>query len=203
MRAAVLLLTGPAAHPACPPGIDPARFARAMAEDVADLLATLSDVDSVVAAAPERVGDAEAVRWPGTNVLRLSGSEGALGVFDRLAGAGYAEAAVYAPDAPDLPALLAAKPFSGLSTSPVAVLPASGGGLVALATRLPAPRWLPSTVDLDTPDQLERLRAAAPAGTEVAVSPTWPRLRRPTDLARLDPALEGWEATRTLLATGG
>lgn len=202
MRAAVLLLTGMPRHPACPPGVDPARFGRAMAEDVADLLATLAGVDSILAATPGRLDDAEAVRWPGSAVLRLSDAGGMAEVFDRLVDAGYAEAAVYAPDAPDLPALLAAKPFSGLSTGPVAVLPASGGGLVALASRLPAPGWLPATVDLDTPDPLDRLRAAAPSTAEVAVSPGWPRLRRPTDLARLDPGLEGWESTKALLAIG-
>ena len=30
----------------------------------------------------------------------------------------------------------------------------------------------------------------------------WRRLRTPTDVSSLDPALEGWEATRSLL-TGG
>ena len=40
-RAAALLLAGPPAARACPPGIAPAEFARALAEDVADLLADL------------------------------------------------------------------------------------------------------------------------------------------------------------------
>ncbi|HSV68168.1 MAG TPA: hypothetical protein VLJ59_20050 [Mycobacteriales bacterium] len=198
MRAAVLLLTGAPGHPACPPGVDQVRFGRALAEDVVDLLATLSDVDTLIAATPSRLDDVAAIRWPGTVVLRLSEVDGVVSLLGRIAG--YDEAAVFAPDVPDLPALLAAKPFSGLSTAEVAVLPASTGGLVALASRLPVPGWLPSTVDLDDPAALDRLRAAAPRPDDVVVAPAWPRLRTPTDLVRLDPALEGWEATRALVS---
>ena len=38
----------------------------------------------------------------------------------------------------------------------------TGGGLVALACRLPVPAWLPVDVDLDEPYAVERLKAAAP-----------------------------------------
>lgn len=198
-RAAVLLLSGPPAARACPPGIAPDAFARALAEDVADLLAELPGLDPVVAAAPDRVADAEDVVWPGTPVL-----ETRLGrpsdVFAALAAQGYEEAAVIVADAPDLPGLLVAKPFSALSTAPVAAVPAEGGGLVALAVRLPAPAWLPLDVDLDEPYAVERLKAAAPEPADLVLTPPWRRLRSREDLAGLDPDLEGWESTRALLS---
>ena len=196
-RAAALLLAGPPAAQACPPGIAPAAFARALAEDVADLLADLPGLDPVVAAAPDRVADAEDVVWPGTPVLRTPRGR-PVDVLVALAERGYDEAAVVVADAPDLPGLLVAKPFSALSTAPVAAAPAEGGGLVALASRLPVPAWLPVDVDLDEPYAVERLKAAAEPG-ELVVTPSWRRLRRPEDLAGLDPDLEGWEATRALL----
>ena len=197
-RAAALLLSGPPAARACPPGIAPAEFARAMAEDVADLLADLPGLEPVVAAAPDRVADAEDVVWPGTPVLEVAG--GPVDVLTALAEQGYDEAAVFAADVPDLPGLLVAKPFSALSTAPVAAAPADGGGLVALACRLPVPAWLPVDVDLDEPYAVERLKAAAPSPGDVVLTPAWRRLRRREDLAALDPDLEGWEATRALLA---
>ena len=198
-RAAALLLAGPPAARACPPGIAPAEFARALAEDVADLLADLPGLDPVVAAAPDRVADAEDVVWPGTPVLEVAGRP--VDVLTALAEQGYDEAAVFVADAPDLPGLLVAKPFSALSTAAlVAAAPAYGGGLVALASRLPVPAWLPIDVDLDEPYAVERLMAAAPRPGDVALTPSWRRLRRREDLAALDPELEGWEATRTLLA---
>jgi hypothetical protein len=197
-RAAALLLAGPPAALACPPGIAPAEFARALAEDVADLLADLPGLDPVVAAAPDRVADAEDVVWPGTPVLETRGRPA--DVFAALAERGYDEAAVFVPDAPDLPGLLVAKPFSALSTAPVAAAPADGGGLVALAARLPVPAWLPVDIDLDEPYAVERLKAAAPRSGDLVVTPSWRRLRSREDLARLDPDLEGWEATRALLA---
>jgi hypothetical protein len=197
-RAAALLLSGPPAARACPPGIAPAEFARAMAEDVADLLADLPGLEPVVAAAPDRVADAEDVVWPGTPVLEVVGLP--VDVLVALAGQGYDEAAVFAADVPDLPGLLVAKPFSALSTAPVAAAPADGGGLVALACRLPVPAWLPVDIDLDEPYAVERLKAAAPSPGDVVLTPAWRRLRRREDLAALDPDLEGWEATRALLA---
>ncbi|HVD29591.1 MAG TPA: hypothetical protein VNC79_13980 [Mycobacteriales bacterium] len=197
-RAAALLLSGPPAARACPPGIAPAEFARAMAEDVADLLADLPGLEPVVAAAPDRLADAEDVVWPGTPVLEVVGLP--VDVLAALAGQGYDEAAVFAADVPDLPGLLVAKPFSALSTAPVAAAPADGGGLVALACRLPVPAWLPVDIDLDEPYAVERLKAAAPSPGDVVLTPAWRRLRRREDLAALDPDLEGWEATRALLA---
>jgi hypothetical protein len=192
-----LCLLGTGFRSACPPGIDPVRFGRALAEDVADVLGILSGVDTLIAATPSTVDDAKAAAMPGVPVLEVSTSDG---IFAAVAELGYTQAALFTADVPDLPALLAAKPFSGLSTSDAAVVPSHGPGLVALAARLPRPGWLPSTIDLDTPDALDRLRAAAPGPGDLAVAPAWRRLRTPTDVAGLDPALEGWEATRALLS---
>jgi hypothetical protein len=197
-RAAALLLVGPPAARACPAGIAPDAFARALAEDVADLLSDLPGLDPVVAAAPDRVADAEDIVWPGTPVLEVRTGR-PVEVLSALAGQGYDEAAVLVADAPDLPGLLVAKPFSALSGTQVAAAPAEGGGLIALAARLPVPVWVPADVDLDEPYAVERLRAAAPTPADLALTPAWRRLRRREDLAALDPDLEGWEATRALL----
>jgi hypothetical protein len=61
---------------------------------------------------------------------------------------------------------------------------------------LPVPDWLPA-LDLDTPPEL--IRQAAPAPGQVATATGWHRLTSPEALQRLDPGLEGWEATRALL----
>jgi hypothetical protein len=197
LRVAALCLFGTGYRAACPPGVDPVRFGRALAEDVTDVLAALSGVDIAIVAGTSSVDDARAVAMPGTPILELSTMDGAIA---ELARRGYAETAFFTPDAPDLPALLAAKPFSGLSTSDAAVVPGQGGGLVALAIRLPPPRWLPAGLHLDIPDALPRLRATAPTPGDLAIAPTWHRLRVPADLVALDPRLEGWEATRALLS---
>jgi hypothetical protein len=77
------------------------------------------------------------------------------------------------------------------------VAPAVTGGLLGLAATLPAPDWLP---DVDLSAEAEALRTAAPRSGLVAVTPAWHRLNGPEGLARLDPGLEGWEATRALLS---
>ncbi|EWM67681.1 hypothetical protein MCBG_04814 [Micromonospora sp. M42] len=85
--------------------------------------------------------------------------------------------------------------------------PAGGGGpgrgrrktgLLGVAARLPVPAWLPA-LDLDTTAPAE-VRRAAPSPGDVAVTAGWRRMRGPADLAALDPAVEGWEATRALLS---
>ena len=119
--------------------------------------------------------------------------------LDAAAQLGADSVAVVAGDAPDLPGLLIGKLFRALSPADAAVCPAAGGGLVALAIKLPRPVWLPD-VDLDEDDALERLRAAAPRRHAVGLAPGWHRLRTPVDVHRLDPGLEGWEATRRLLS---
>jgi hypothetical protein len=113
---------------------------------------------------------------------------------------------VIAADAPDLPPLLIGKLFRALEHAPAAACPSEEGGLVALAVRLPAPSWLFHVAAgaglgvLDMPDAFALVRAAAPRPGAVQAGPGWHRLRDPSDLAFLDPGLEGWENTRALLA---
>lgn len=179
---------------AAPPGVDPAEFRLAVLEDTYEVVAGLEFVTPVLAlTAPDE--DAEAITWPGTEIVRTSGLFELLG---DLAGLGAEQAAVVAHDAPDLPPLLLGKLFRSLGGGEVAICPAKGGGLVALAARLPAPSWVEG-VDLDTVDAPSRLRAAAGRPGAVRSGPGWHRLRMPADLARLDPGLEGWDNTRVLL----
>lgn len=199
-RAAAVLLAAAPATGACPPGIDPDRFAAALAEDVVDLLAGLADVDVAIACTPERVGQAESIRWPGMPVLTIAADDAPRAALDALAGLGYDVGAVVAPDVPDLPGLVVAKPFSALSSAVVAATPGAAGGLAVLASRLPLPEWLPGALDLDSDATLPRLQEAAPRRRDVRTTPAWHRLRTVEDLRRLDPALEGWETTRALLA---
>ncbi|MFI2646362.1 MULTISPECIES: hypothetical protein [Micromonospora] len=180
-----------------PPGIDPTRWRSALAEDVVDLLATLNEVETAVAVTPEDRWLADAVVWPGTAVHEVA--EPAVdAVFAALTG--YDQAAVVVADAPDVPGLTLGKLLRPLSSRPVAVAPVegSGAGLLGVAARLPVPEWLPA-LDLDTATPAE-VRAAAPRPGDVAVTAAWRRLRGPADLASLDPAFEGWEATRALLS---
>ena len=103
-------------------------------------------------------------------------------------------------DAPDLPGLTLGKLLRPLSSRPVAVAPVegSGPGLLGVAARLPVPEWLPA-VDLDRSAPAD-VRAAAPRPGDVAVTAGWRRLRGAADLATLDPAFDGWEATRAVLS---
>jgi hypothetical protein len=181
-----------------PPGVDPDQWRTALAEDLLDVLATMAEVEAAVAV-PAGGGDLlRRVGWPGLRAYELA----ALDIVSVLAAAaadGYDQAAVLAPDVPDLPGMIIAKLLRPLTTRPVAVAPATGGpGLLGLSAVLPAPTWLPPlTLDELTPKDLRR---RAPAQTDVAPSATWHRLRSPHDLGRLDPRLEGWEATRALLS---
>lgn len=180
-----------------PPGIDPTRWRSALAEDVVDLLATLNEVETAVAVTPEDRWLADAVVWPGTAVHEVP-EPTVDAVFAALTG--YDQAAVVVADAPDVPGLTLGKLLRPLSSRPVAVAPVegSGAGLLGVAARLPVPAWLPA-LDLDTAAPAE-VRAAAPRPGDVAVTAGWRRLRGPADLASLDPAFEGWEATRALLS---
>jgi hypothetical protein len=128
--------------------------------------------------------------------------EGRQGAQDegRQGGRPAAVGVVVCGDAPDLPPLLVAKLFAALDTADAAACPCEGGGLVAFGTRLPVPAWvLAAGAGLDTPAATARLRAAAPRRA-FAVGPGWRRLRRPADVTRLDPGLEGWDVTRALLS---
>lgn len=194
-RRVVVALLAPVAW--TPPGIDPARWRAALAEDVVDLLATLNEVETAVAVTPEDRRLAESVVWPGTAVHEVP-EPTVNAVLAALTG--YDQAAVVAADAPDVPGLTLGKLLRPLSSRPVAVAPLEGDGpgLLGVAARLPVPDWLP-VLDLDTAAPAD-VRAAAPRPGDVAVTAGWRRLRGPADLATLDPAVEGWEATRALLS---
>jgi hypothetical protein len=192
----IALLT---AVPWAPPGVDAGSWRRALAEDVVDLLAGLAAADAGIAAGSADRALAEAVAWPGMPVYEVP-APSPYAALQAAAQEGYELAAVVPADAPDLPGLLVGKLLQPLTSRLAAVAPAHGGGLIGLAARLPVPDWLPD-VDLDAAAP-EQIRAAAPRKAQVAVTPGWHRLRGPADLARLDPALEGWDTTRTLLSTG-
>ena len=102
-------------------------------------------------------------------------------------------------DAPDLPGLLIGKLFRALSTADIAVCPAEDGSQVALGVNLPIANWLTDSLDLSLDLTLAELDQNKPRRHAVAVGPGWHRLRSPADLARLDPGLEGWDATRSIL----
>lgn len=196
-RCAIALL-GPLDSAAPPPGIAPDSWRAALAEDVADLLANLANVQGAVAVVAADQALAGALIWPDTPIFTVATAR-PVAALQAAAEAGYTEAAVIAADAPDLPALHIGKLFRGLGSHPVAAAPASGGGLVALAARLPVPAWLVAADPELDEATVASLRAAAPEPRSVAQSPSWHRLRVPTDIRRLDPGLEGWEATRALL----
>ncbi|MER6592981.1 hypothetical protein ABT214_14245 [Micromonospora purpureochromogenes] len=194
-RRVVVALLGPVTW--SPPGIDAVDWRTALAEDSVDMLATLSEVETAVAVTPADRWLADAVIWPGTAVHEVA-EPTVNAVLAALSG--YDQAAVVAADAPDLPGLTLGKLLRPLTSRPVAVAPVEGEGpgLLGVATRLPVPKWLP-TVDLDAAVPAD-VRRAAPAPGDVAVTPAWRRLRGPADLAALNPAVEGWEATRALLS---
>jgi hypothetical protein len=195
----------PKAVSSVPPGVEPGEFRLAMIEDTYEVVAGLELVTPALLL-QEEDPEAEEITWPGTSILKVESLGDA---FDRLGELGAEQAAVVAADAPDLPALLIGKLFRALEHAPAAACPAEGDGLVALAVRLPAPRWLLDAADetsegglavLDRPDAFALLRAAAPRPGAVQAGPGWHRLRDPSDLAFLDPGLEGWENTRALLS---
>ena len=189
MRRVVAVLAAAASDP----------LSLAMLEDVVDLVEAMREVDgalAVPAGADDRV---RAVTWPGMPVIDVPVGGAACDVLDAVAGIGADEACLVCPDAPDLPALLLGKLHSALTSAQVAVCPADDGRLVALACRLPAPEWLCAAgIGLDAPDVVRRLRAAAPSRA-LHVGPGWHRIRDAADAERLDPGLEGWEATRVVL----
>lgn len=220
------VLVTPAIGAAAPPGIDRAAFAKALVEDSCDLVAELERVSPAVAVSAStetdlgQLGVAE-LAWPGTKVLPLArdghdGHDGPVAqTLAQLAALGAHQAAVLAADAPDLPLLLIGKLFRALGgelrRADVAVCPADGGGLVALACWLPLSAWAahglaakPSdaVVELDRGDIIDRLRHAAPRPSAVQIVPGWHRLRSPADTYHLDLGLEGWAATRRVLTTG-
>jgi hypothetical protein len=179
----------------------PAALADAMLSDVVDLVTATPHVTPAVLATSERQEAARAASWPGT---RLAEAPADPLVAELLAAAAVPEpvaVAVVMGDAPDLPALLIGKLFRAVSgRAQVAVCPSEPGALVAVAASLPLPGWLVgATVRFDQPDAMAALQAVAPPRL-VSVVPGWHRIRSLADTARLDPGLEGWDATRLALS---
>jgi hypothetical protein len=188
-----------------PPGALSAGLAAAMLADVVDLVAETPLVASALAA-PLGYDAAGALTWPGTIRVEVPADPTVAEVLNALAVMSEPNVlalAVVVADVPDLPTLLLGKLFSALAGprgAAVAVCPAQGSGLVAVAANLPVVGWLSScAVRLDDPDALDQLRAAAPL-VELSVGPGWRRIREPGDVVGLDPGLEGWDATRAYLA---
>jgi hypothetical protein len=180
-----------------PPGRAPDEWRLAMAEDTYEVLAGLDLVEAAVAvvggddAAVEGVAG---VTWPGTPVFAVGRA------FDAVDRVGEADSVVLvAHDAPDLPGLLVGKLFRALGPADAAVCPASDGSLVAIGFKVPVADWLRDLAP--GPDTtLAELDAAKPRRLAVGLGPGWHRLRGLADIARLDPGLEGWEATRAFLS---
>jgi 2-phospho-L-lactate guanylyltransferase (CobY/MobA/RfbA family) len=194
-RRLVLVLARHDAAGAAPPGVDPAGFARACLADTYEVAADLVDARSGL------VGPAalDELLWPGAVRLDDQGLTALLEACTELAD----EVVLVPADAPDLPGLVLAKQLKVLHRADVAVAPERDGpGCVALGFRLPVAGWVPvADLDLDL-DPRSMLRATAPSRELVVTTPDWHRLRGPTGVHRLDPALEGWEETRALLSSG-
>jgi len=189
-------------RPLAPPGVDDDALALAMVEDVVDLVAGMQEVEAALAVL-HGYDAARVTTWPGMPVCELGPGSTLVDVLDALAELGGDEGTVVVGDAPDLPPLLVGKLHSALTGAEVAVCPADDGGLVALASRLPVPEWLRKTdvpVNPDSGEILASLRRVAPRRT-LQIGPGWHRFRRPEDVVRLDPGLEGWDATRALLSS--
>lgn len=184
---------------AAPPGVDPEALAVAMFEDLYDTVCELDLVEAVALGAPGTSAVLEPLLWPGAGSAEAAPPDAAR-ALSTLADLGAEVALVVAADAPDLPPLLVGKAMRALGHAEAAYCPAAGGGLVFLAARCPLPAWLRAVApDLDDADVVTTLRHAAPSRA-LASAPGWHRLRSPGDLGRLDPGLEGWDVTRSLLA---
>jgi hypothetical protein len=182
-----------------PPDL-PADLAAAMLSDVVDLVTSTPQVAPAVLATAARLEAARTASWPGTPLVVVADNASLGTLLAAVPAAEMVAVAVIAADAPDLPGLLLGKLFRAVSGRVgVACCPADPEGLVAIAARLPLPDWLlESDVRLDDPDALPALHAAAPA-RGLSLTPGWHRIRSIADSHRLDPGLEGWDATRLAL----
>ncbi len=195
----VVVLVVPARGTWAPPGRDPEAWRLALAEDTYEVLAALDRVDVAVAVAggdDEAVAEVGALTWPGTPVYAV---DAVRPVLDAVALAGPAAAVVaVSHDVPDLPGLLIGKLFRALSSADIAVTPAEDGTLAAIGVNVPTAEWVVAAAPtFDT--RLADLESLKPRRHAVAIGPGWHRLQSAADIARLDPGLEGWDATRSIL----
>jgi hypothetical protein len=172
-----------------------------MVEDVYEMVASLEQVEPVLVIPEGLPADhLSDLTWPGTAVVRVPAQSASPDILIALAELGADELALIVGDAPDLPPLLVGKLYRGLGSAEVALLPASGGGLVALATRCPPPPWLVRCgAGLDVQAAQALVQHAAPRRSAVSVGPGWHRVRERDDLQLLDPGLEGWDVTQAAL----
>ncbi|GAA1589404.1 MULTISPECIES: DUF2064 domain-containing protein [Kribbella] len=194
----VVVVVVPGTGTWAPPGRDPEAWRLALAEDTYEVLAALDRVDVAMAVAGDEgaVASVGALTWPGTPTYAVDPARPVLHAVE-LAGPAAAVVAV-SHDVPDLPGLLIGKLFRALAHADVAVTPAEDGTLAAIGVNVPTADWvneLAPTFDTALTD----LEARKPRRHAVAVGPGWHRLRSNVDLARLDPGLEGWDATRSIL----
>lgn len=195
VRRVVIVLLVPVSW--SPPGVDLRAWRAALAEDVVDLLARLAQAEPAIACTAADRELAEEIAWPGTRTYEVPTAT-YLPAFEAASRDGFEQAAVIAADAADVPGMVLGKLLQPLDTKAVAVAPGGpSGGLMGVATSLPAPEWL-ADHDLDTATA-QILRKPAPSPGDVTTTREWRRLRGPHDLATLDPALEGWENTRAIL----
>ncbi|WP_405068585.1 hypothetical protein OG558_01365 [Kribbella sp. NBC_01510] len=208
----IVVLVLPSNPTWAPPGRSPEAWRLALAEDTYEVLAALDRVEVAVAVlngTEASLQEATTLTWPGTPVYTAPTLHQALTQAATLtpaeagvstSGTGRVAAVVaVAYDAPDLPGLLIGKLFRALSTADIAVCPAEDGSQVALGVNLPIANWLTDSLELSLDLTLGELDQAKPRRHAVAVGPGWHRLRSPADLASLDPGLEGWDATRSIL----
>jgi len=195
----VVVLVVPDRGTWAPPGRDTEAWRLALAEDTYEVLAGLDRVDvavAVVGGDEAAVAEVRDLTWPGTPVYGVGAARPVLEAVE-LAGPAAAVVAV-SYDVPDLPGLLIGKLFRALSTADIAVTPAEDGSLAAIGVNVPTADWVAlASPTFDT--ALASLEAVKPRRHAVAIGPGWHRLRSAADIARLDPGLEGWDATRSLL----
>ncbi|MEU8225634.1 DUF2064 domain-containing protein [Kribbella sp. NPDC048915] len=195
----VVVVVVPASGSWAPPGRDPEKWRLALAEDTYEVLAALDRVEVAVAVAggdEAAVAELDELTWPGTPTYAVDPTRPVLHAVE-LAGPAAAVVAV-SYDVPDLPGLLIGKLFRALSHADIAVTPSEDGSLAAMGFQPPVADWLVELAPtFDTP--LELLESHKPRRHAVAIGPGWHRLRSNADIARLDPGLEGWDATRSVL----
>jgi hypothetical protein len=192
-RVAVVLARYDASS-AAPDGIDSAAFADACLLDSYEVVADLIGVTSGIAG-PPKVAE---ILWPGA--LHLA-NDVTVPMMVRQLIEQADELVVLPADLPDMPGLVLAKLFKVLHRTDIAIAPErTGNGCAAIGVSLPLADWIPEDAfDLDD-NPFTRLSAIAPRRSHCTLAPAWHRLRTPADVAQLDPGLEGWEETRSLLS---
>ncbi|WBQ08603.1 DUF2064 domain-containing protein [Kribbella sp. CA-293567] len=151
---------------------------------------------AVVGGDEAALAEVAALTWPDTPVYSVGADRPVLDAVDQ-AGPAAAVVAV-SHDVPDLPGLLIGKLFRALGSADLAVTPAEDGSLAAIGIKLPTAAWVAAAAPaFDTP--LADLEHLKPRRHAIALGPGWHRLRSNADIARLDPGLEGWDATRSVL----